>query len=430
MFFTTELFEEAIIKAKELMLHELSHILMKTGILQTRDFIAPELYREYIDSCFRAVWFGLYREYALKLALTDMTVGKFLAITSDFAMPLRFIELIEGILSPVLIGKDVFCPSMELVTCHLYEVDENSAIVWGIPVDPVIGLYLRYGFSIRHSIKDRINQFPGAMAFVPSYEHVPIISRVIRFDELSDDDARLLTDDPPIPARPAQVQGIDAFEQVFGEIEMDEANLTHERLVQRYRELAAEMFEARELNYADLKWFVPFVYAGMPEGDFGRALASYLPLTWSTRADVNSRNHGVTFSQNGVQTPGTYIPFLGNDRRHPRSYVDLSTISDLRRKEGRLTPVDEDEMSNRANLIAAIDAKWFTSDFPSLEDPNMFTQITWDLSYQHPFLSARSLTRTTKVGLNNKRPNKGRVVKQGNIHGPTKDGEIDRQPSE
>lgn len=430
VFITDELYNDAIVKAKELLLHELSHILMKTGILQTRDFIAPELYLEYIDTCFRIVWFGMYREYYLELGLTDMSAGKFAAIAKNVTMPLRFLELIEGILAPVLIGKDVFCPSEKLVRCRLYNVDINSSIVWGIPVDRVVGLSERYGFTIRNSIVDRISQFPGAMSTVPDYKDLPIVSRIIKFTTLDKAFAEKLVKEPVEPNPDVLPRGKDLFLTIQEEIETDEASLTHSRLVERYRNICRDIYAPNDENYADIKWFVPFVYNGLPDGDFGRALASYLPLTWATLADVNSRNHGVNFGINSVQLPGTYIPLRGNDRRHPRSYVDLSTICDLRRKEGRLTPLDEDEITNHANLIAAIDQKWFNVSFPSLEDPNMFTQVTWDISYQHPFLAVRSLTRSTKIGTQNKRPLKNKIVKQGNIHGATRDGEIDRQPSD
>lgn len=428
VFFTEHLFGEAIRKAKELLITELGHILMKTGILQTRDFIAPELYSEYIDSVVRLVWFGLYRELYLQLGLTDMSAGKFAAIASDVSIPTRFIDLCEGILAPVLIGKDVFCPAESLVRCKKYTVNLDTAVVWGIPVDRIVGLPLRYGFTLRNSIVDRIKQFPGSMSNVPDYKEVAIVSRIIRFDELDDVDKlrTTLELDPPNPTWPPLPRGDDIFINDLVAIDTSEASLQNPRLCARYREMAENIHDPADVNYGDLQWFVPFVYRDLPDHDFGRSLASYLPLIWRTAADVDSRNHSVNFSFNEVQTPGSYLPARGNDRRHPRTYVDLSTISDLRRKEGRLSPLDEDEVTNRQNLIQAIDKAWYDNNFPSLEDPNLFVQTTWDLAYQHPFMAVKALTRSTKIGAQGKRPKKN-ARRQGNIHGATKEGLIDNQ---
>merc|ERR1712176_121397 len=146
------------------------------------------------------VWFGMYREYYLKLGITDMSGGKFSAIAQDLSIPLRFLELIEGILAPVLIGKDVFCPCEQLVRCRQYVVDVNTAVVWGIPVDPIVGLPFRYGFSMRNSVIDRISQFPGAMTTVPAYADLPIVSRVIKFTTLDKLLAKKLDSDPIEPS--------------------------------------------------------------------------------------------------------------------------------------------------------------------------------------------------------------------------------------
>lgn len=426
VFFTDKLFGEAITKVRELLLFEYNHILMKTGILQTRDFIAPELYAEFIDASIRLIWFGMYREYYLELGLTDMTVGKYNAIREQVLIPVRIIELCEAILAPILIGKDVFCPSEKLVRCRYYTNVGNASVVWGIPVDPVVGLALRYGFSLRNSIVDRINQMPGAVSTAVEYQELPIVSRVIRFEDLSEDESKLL-DAQAEPIAPVPLPRDNAVFRVNAtQVQMTEQSLTHTNLCRRFRVMCQAIYRPEEFNYGDVKWFVPYVYNGIDFGDFGRLLSVYLPIVWKTDADIDSRDHGMTFGRNDVQIPNTYISVRGNDRRVPRSYVDLSTLSDLRRKEGRLSPPDNDEQSNRDNLITCIDRCWFENNFPSLEDPNYFVQVSWDISYVHPFLSVRSLTRTTKTGLNHKRQPK-KVKTQGNIHGATTEGKINHQ---
>jgi len=430
IFFTEHLFGEAIEKSKELMLTEMNHLLMRTGVLQTRDFIPPELYLEYIESCIRLVWFGMYREDLINLGLTDMTPGKYNALKNELSIPTRFIDLIEGIISPVLIGKDIFVPAELLVRCKYHTVEHASSIVWGIPVDDVVGLPRRYGFSMRNSIVDRIKQFPGAMSFVPDYADVHISNRVIRFlNPVDDNFAPLLHDEPAEPIHAALPQGDPSFIIVDDEVDCSEESLRGSELVERYSELCTNIYEADENDYSGMNWFTPFVYASLQEGDFGRALAAYLHLVWVTNADINSRNHGATFGHNQVQLPGSYFPFRGNDRRHPRSYSGLSTLSDIRRKEGRLTPPDTDEINNRNTLIASIEQAWYRSEFPSIEDANKFVQITWDLTYTHPFMLVKSLTRSTKVGKKvGKNTRKTKI--QGNIHGATTSGQIDKPAGE
>merc|ERR1712151_301482 len=100
---------------------------------------------------------------------------------ANVVVPLRFLELIESITTPVIIGKDVFIPDESLVMCCKYRPDLRNGLVWGTPISEVTGLYDRYRVSVRLSIVDRIKMFPGAMTNIPIYEDVPIVSRVIKF---------------------------------------------------------------------------------------------------------------------------------------------------------------------------------------------------------------------------------------------------------
>lgn len=422
VFFTTRLFEPAIIKAKSLMLRELQMVMSKTGIIQTRDFIPPELYLEYIDSCFRLVWFGMYREVYMQTGKTSMTNGKLIAMLANVVIPLRFLELIESILTPALIGKDVYLPDESLVRCRKYQPDLSNGLVWGTPISEIVGLYDRYCISVRLSIADRIKMFPGAMTNIPIYEDVPIVSRVIKFFKLDEKQLEVLSQPP---SRMPIVCDKFAFDE-RGYVSTDAEDMKTASLIDRFDALAAEVHDPTDEDYYNFQWFVPFNYNGLEYKDFGRSLAMYLPLHWYTAANLDNRRHTHEFASNDVESPDTYISVRGNAHLDPRSYVGISTICDLRRNEGRLMPYEESELVNYENLIARINLAWYDIGFPSLEDPMYFVQPDWNVKYQFPMLSKHSLTRSTKTGKRQKRGKKGDVNVIGNAHGPTVDGKIDK----
>jgi len=421
VFFTTRLFESSIAKAKSLMLRELQMVMAKTGILQTRDFIPPELYREYIDACFRLTWFGMYRETYLQLGRTTMTQGKLTAMLADVVVPLRFLELIESIITPVLIGKDVYIPDESLVTCTRYQPDLSNGLVWGTPISDIVGLCDRYCISVRLSIVDKIRAFPGAMTNIPSYEDVPIVSRVIKFFALSEEQKGDLLQ--PASSMPLEVDDFEFDHK--GVVSTDAEDMKTERLIERFDMLAAEVYDPQDEDYYDFQWFVPFVYNGLDYADFGRSLAVYLPLHWYTAGNLDNRKHGADYGQNDVEIPKTYIPLRGNSNLDPRSYVSLSTVSDLRRNEGRLMPYEQSELINYDNILTKINQAWYDIEFPSLADPMFFVQPDWNVKYQFPMLTKNSLTRSTKFGGKQQR-NKKNVQIIGNVHGPTSNGKIDK----
>lgn len=430
IFFTKRLFRESITRAKRLACEEFRRILIKSGILQVRDFILPQAYVEIVDCIVRLTWFCLYRESSLELGITDMTKGKLLGLTKSLKIPSRIQEMFVGVLSPVLIGRTIMCPDESLVRCEEYVGLEQGPLVFGTVVGGILPLARRYGIPLRLGVFDRLAQFPGAMSSVSEFDEelVLVTNRVIKFKSLTREEVVLLrgANNRPFAVELANPIPMEANEFVVP-AEPDGYS------VPAITNTMSELLNARHpVNHEDLnrlKWFVPHSYARLfDEMDLGKLLGSYLCLVWCTRGDVDSRRITADCTLNDVELPETFLPWRSNHSVIPPGVTMYTSLITLRLNEGRIAlPYETDDIV-RNSIMVVFDAAWNAKEFPSLDDPLTFVQPDWPLSANNPFVPHTfKVTRYIRVALkqqNARNATRHKAKVQGNVHQATVNGQL------
>lgn len=429
LFFTKKLFSQSIKRAKNIAILDLRRILIKTGILQTRDFILPEMYVEIVDTIARMVWFCLYRDTAIEAGLTDMTTGKLIGLTDNLVLPTRLIDLFVSVLSPVLIGKEVFLPDISLVKCNYFEKLTNASFVFGTSVGAPLPLALRYGIPFRLSIFDRIGEFPGAMSSLREFEYIHVNNRVIVFKPLSQADKELISDQSK-PYLASQKGGADIVSH------SDEVNCAVEdysipAMDNRLKQLSDQLYEVHHCsNYDELEWFVPYTYHRLVDyNDLGKLFGSYLHLVWHTEANIDSRRISVLDGLNDVEVHESFIPLRGNYLSTPNSINSLISLKHLRFNEGRIRLPYQNDDEVEGNILNVFDLNFYNREFPSLDDPLLFLQHDWNIPAESPFFPTQfKATRWIRTALKSTigRTNVDQVNVQGNVHQATKEGKLSR----
>lgn len=429
LFFTKNLFSQSITRAKRLACEEFRRILIKTGILQTRDFILPQAYLEMVDVICRLTWFCLYRESALELGVTDMTKGKLFGLTGSLKIPARIQELFVGVLSPVVIGRTVLCPDESLVRCVEYVGLEHGPLIFGTVVGGIFPLARRYGIPLRLGVFDRIAQFPGAMVSVSEFDEslVLVVNRVIQFKSLTDREVEDLqkSDNAPYPVVMANPTPMDKVQ-----FEVPDADgYTVPAITNTMEKLLDERFDVCHSDLTHDKWFVPFTYAILAnEMDLGKLLGSYLHLVWKTMGNINTRRITARCCLNDVEIDRSYLPFRGNHSASPNGVSMYTSLVQLRLSEGKVALPYESDAHVRGHIMVVLDAVWNDLEFPSLDSPFTFVQVDWPLLKDSPFLpNTFKLTRYIRTALKQKNANQSKRNKakvQGNVHQATIDGKL------
>lgn len=437
IFITNRLFGPAIEKAKRLALQDLRECVATTGIIQTRQFVPPEAWLEFIDSIFRVVWFCLYRDYLEYEGLNEsMSFGKLSGITSKCVVPSRILDLAIHVLSPVIFKTEIFIPSPELVPCIQFENLSEIAPVFSVALGPCDPLALRYGVNLRVGMINVVKNLPGAMSSLTPFkvdEVFPVLRCILFRDKEMDDEGEevpLVEFDYPEIESKIEVATIKDNRA----IPMDVRDMSVPAYLERTARLNEHFFPLGLADYeaiSDYAWFIPFAYSRIEcEQNLANTLAVYLPLVVVTNDDLNSAGVRLQTLETDFGLAGTFRPSFMNSLRGDFVASCMQSIKSLRTKEGRLMPRFDTNDEVFGILRRMIVGGWKDLTFPSLDSQYVWTQPDWLLPSDSPFFPYQiRWTRQVRIELErvNKRKNVSKV--RENVHEMKDSNNRERAPA-
>lgn len=424
------MFKDSIIKAKKLAVTDLRECISTTGIYQTRAFIPVEAYVEFVDSCFRLIWFCLYRDYLESEGLQEnFSYGKLLYITTRLNLPQRIYDLAIHTLSPIILKTEVFIPSPELVKCTQYIELEECAPFFSVTLGKPDPLCSRFGLVFRIGMINVLKNLPGAMTkpVIFRTDEVYFVLRNILFlsmkDNMEEEVAQLdlLIEQPP------------SF--VDTPVPQEDEDFTPAKYVEHCDNVVTLLYPDGLAHFEhthDHKWFIPYVYSRIvDENSFVNALSTYLPLVILSDDDIELSGIRESTLLNDFGLPGTYHPSFVNSIRRDFSAACMQSIKSLRIKECKIAPRFETHEEIYGIIRRVVITHWKDLEFPNLDSQYQWVQPDWTIPTDSPYFPYTiRWTRQVRVeqgiqkpsNLNNKRKGKSLKVRE-NPH-ETKDSSI------